>query len=242
MTTEITSLLNNLIVRDSVDTWRWYDAFGPNVAKLIENFVSFPISSADSPAGWTVTLVEAGAGESTIALVGGALGGSLLITTDAADNDGAQMQLQGEAFYFANRYPFYFGAKFQVSDATQSDLLIGLSITDSTAIDGVSDGLFIRKVDATTSLLAIVEKDSAESALTIATMADATAITVEMNYGIDGTLTVYVNGVEVGSFTDADVNFPDNEYLTPTVAFLAGEAVAKTMTVEWVRFIQVQAT
>lgn len=65
---------------------RFIDARGGNVLKYDERFVNSRLSGvvADGPVGWTVTLVEAGAGESTITKPDGVDGG-LLLTTDAAE-------------------------------------------------------------------------------------------------------------------------------------------------------------
>ena len=50
-------------------------------------------------------------------------------------------------------------SRFKLSDATQSDALVGLAITDTTAIDGVTDGIFFTKDDGDTNLDFVVEKD-----------------------------------------------------------------------------------
>jgi hypothetical protein len=76
---------------------RLVDAIGPDVVKYVDDFVVSPLAAADAPLGWTVTLVEAGGGESTITKVDG-IGGELLLTTDANENDGINMQLAGESF------------------------------------------------------------------------------------------------------------------------------------------------
>lgn len=217
---------------------RWLDAIGPDVCKVLEDFVGTPFASADTPAAWTVTLVEAGAGESTVALTDGA-GGLLLITTDAAENDGVNMQVTKEAFKLASGKPCYFGAKFMISDATESDFIVGLCITDTTLLGGLTDGVYFRKVDGATDVKFVIEKDSAETeSAALLTAVKDTYMTLEFFF--DGTnIDAYVNGVLQTRL--AMTNLPDDEELTPSIAFLTGAAAAKTMTVDWIRAIQINA-
>ena len=139
---------------------RIVDAVGADVVKFVEDFVQSGLAAADAPLGWTVTLVETGGGESTITLPD-AVGGALLLTTDAFENDGISMQLDGEAFELtSDQRLVYFGIRLQISDATQSDLLVGLCITDTALLGGMTDGVYFRKVDGSTSLAAVTEKNS----------------------------------------------------------------------------------
>lgn len=225
----------NLVFWDTHEK-RIIDAIGPSVCKFIEDFVATPFASADTPAAWTVTLVEAGAGESTVALADGA-GGLLLITTDAAENDGVNMQVTKEAFKLVSGKPCYFGARLKVSEATQSDFIVGLCITDTTLLGGMTDGVFFRKVDGSTDVKFVLEKDSTETeSAAIATAADDTYVTLEF----------YFDGTNIDAFVDGAIqtrlamtNLPDDEDLTPSIAFLTGAAAAETMTVDWIRAIQI---
>ncbi len=217
---------------------RWIDAIGPDVRKAVFNFDWLPFASADTPAGWKTTLVETGAGETTVALTEG---GRLLITTDAKDNDGANLQLLGEAFKFVASQPLYFGVKFQCSEATQSDFFLGLAITDAEndCLGGVTDGVYFRKVDAATAINLVVEKNTTETAAEVAaTFTKDTDWTLEFLW--DGTvLRPFVNGVE--GTAAVLTNLPDDEYLTVSMQFLSGADGAKTMSVDWVRAIQIAA-
>ncbi len=233
---------SNLVYYVQGNEQRWIDAQGPEVAKVIENFASLPMAGADNPSAYTITLVEAGAGESTVALTAGAQGGDLLITTDANDNDGVNMQLTGEPFKFdtTNKYPCYFGISFQASEATQSDFLVGLAITDTTLLAGVTDGVYFECLDASTDINFVLEKDSTEttSAAAVGTFADATDVILEFYF--DGTnIDAWVNGSLQTRL--ATTNLPDDEFLTPSIHFLTGDASAETMSVHWMRTIQINA-
>jgi hypothetical protein len=224
----------NLVYYDTY-LHRWIDAIGYGVCKVLENF-QYTGMATDAPSAWTTTLVEGGGGESTVALTGGAEGGTLLITTDAAENDGVNMQVQGEAFKFASGKPLYFGIKFQASEATQSDFLVGLAITTTDALGGVTDGVYFRKVDGSTTCSAVIEKNTTETTGTAMTFAATTDYVLEIFW--DGAAAdFFVDGVALTRL--AQTNIPDDEFLSPVIHFLAGSANARTMTVDWVRCIQI---
>ena len=215
---------------------RIIDAIGPDVVKYVNDFTGGPGIDTAFDSEWTVTRVEAGAGESTATRTDFA-GGALLVTTDANENDGVNMQLIGESFgLLTSAREFYFGAfGLQVSDATQSDLFLGLAVTDTDILGGVTDSLGFRKVDASTTLNCLVEKDSSETTATAATVADATALDLEFYWDGAG-LEFFVNGASVA--TPAVTNLPDNELMRLSLHFLAGEAVAKTLTLDKIVAIQ----
>lgn len=215
---------------------RWVDAVGnPGyVAKLIEEFDHTPLDDTTGlPTAWTSTLVQTGTGNSTFTLVDGATSGAGLITTDDADNDGINMQLKGEAFKFATGSQGYFGIRMTASEATQSDFLVGLTIRDTDALGGVTDGVYFRKVDAATAVTCVLEKDSSETASSTLATLDTSAHIYEF-YWNGTTVTPYVDGV---ASTALSTNLPDDEFLTPTIHFLSGSAGAKTLTIDWVRAI-----
>jgi hypothetical protein len=226
---------------DNAFAHRWLDAFGPNVVKVVEEFQKTPFDAADTPGGCTVTLAETGAGDTTLALAAGANGGELLITTDAADNDGANIQYRGEAFSFASAWPAYFGIRLKVSEATQSDLLAGLCITDTDLLGGLSDGVYFRKVDGSTAISFVLEKNSVETEIaSVHALAADTYLVLEFAY--DGTdVRAYVNGSQVAQVPATNANFCNDEFLTPSLHFLTGAAAAITCNVDWIRAIQMQA-
>jgi hypothetical protein len=235
---------SNAVVKDSDLglAHRWYDAYGGNVCKFLEEFVNVPFSGADQMAGWLTTLIENGGAESTSALVAGSAGGEIIFTADIGDNDGLNAQVLGEAFSFAARYPTYFGCRFKLAEVLQCDAAAGLIITDTTVLlDGASDGLYFRKNDGLATLYLVAEKDNAETVIGVATLANNTYVTAEYLY-TGGVVHVYINGIWVAELADSDPNFPDDEFLTPSLCLLTGEAVnVKTMTTDWIRAISIQA-
>ena len=177
---------------------------------------------------WTVTETDAGA---TQALTDGD-GGLLLITNTAADNDLVSLQKKGESFRFESGKALFFEARFKVSDATQSDVVIGLQITDTTPLD-VTDGVFFIKADGAATVNFLVEKNNtATTASSIATMANDTYIRLGFYYDGSSAVQYFVNGTYTGS--SVTTNLPDDEDMTVTIAIQNGEAAAKTMTVDYV--------
>jgi hypothetical protein len=179
-------------------------------------------------ADWTVTETDAGA---TQALTDGD-GGLLLITNTAADNDLVSLQKKGESFRFESGKALFFEARFKVSDATQSDVVIGLQITDTTPLD-VTDGVFFIKADGAATVDFRVEKNNtATTASAMATMANDTYIRLGFYYDGVSAVQYFVNGSIAGS--SVTTNLPDDEDMTITIAIQNGEAAAKTMTVDYV--------
>lgn len=237
MTTQARTLHDSIVYYDgtySAGAHRWLDAIGPNVVKNIEEFQMLPVDDTTGlPTAYTTTLVNA----STVALTDVA-GGALLITAAGAENDGANIQGKSECFSFAAAYPFYMGIKFQLADADQSDFLFGVCIHDTTLLGGMTDGIYFQTVDATAAVTLEVEKDSTATSVAVATLTDATDMTLELAW--DGTaLSAWVDNVQVASAI-ATTNLPDDELLAFSIAFLDGEAAGNTATIKWARMIQIQ--
>ena len=186
---------------------------------------------------WTITTTEAGTGSATEALTSQA-GGALLITNAAGDNDLDFFNLKGESFKFSSTKRMFFKAKFKVSDATQSYVVMGLTITDTTPLD-TTDGIFFQKDDGDTNIDFHIEKDNAATSNSaIGTLADDTFITVAFAYDPKGnagagSFSIFMDDVKVGEQKTL-TNVPDDEELTVAFGIQNGEAAAKTMTLDFV--------
>ena len=181
---------------------------------------------------WTVTTTEAGTGSASEAVTSSA-GGALLLTNAAGDNDLDFLQLKGEAFRLSASKKAYFSARFKVSVATQSDFVMGLPITDTTPLD-VTDGIFFISADGAATLDFQVEKDNtATTTSSVATMANDTFITTSWFIDPDRDALYYSinNGTPLKSVA---TNLPNDEDLTISFGIQNGEAVAKTMTIDYI--------
>lgn len=202
---------------------RLVEAIGNNVHKFVTDFTILPVDdTTGDPTEWTATVVEAGAGDSTTYLKEDAQSGWLRINAAGNEDDGVNLQLKGESFKLTSGDFIYFNTRFQIDEATQSDFMIGLCIGSSTtALGGVTDGIYFRTVDGSAAMTFVTEKDSTETSTAAATLAAAT--TYYLSFVCDGTGTVcgYVNGTLVATHT---TNIPDDEALTVTIAYLNGAA------------------
>ncbi len=179
---------------------------------------------------WTIT--ESNAGTTAVMTTAGTAGGYLLRTNAAADNDTGYFDLKGEAFKWASTNRMWFGARFKVSDATLSDVVIGLQITDTTPLD-VTDGFTFIKVKSSTDLNFLVEKNNTATTTLVGTVADDTFMTVGFFYdNVDGLFHIFLNNVEVA--TSVATNAVDDEDLTVSFGIKNGEAVAKLLTIDYI--------
>lgn len=185
---------------------------------------------------WTVTVV--GTGTQALTDING---GALLLTNSAADNDAIQLQKLSQSFLLTAGKRTFFKARFKVSDATQSDFLIGLAVADTTlegAVSGagVTDGIFFNKDDGDALLDIQVQKNATTGQTRtagIATIADDTFLTVAWYYDGKGNLMHYVNDAQTGTL-DASSSYLPDTLITVSVAIQNGEAVAKTMTLDYI--------
>lgn len=211
------------------------------------NTGAFPLATtglgAADTANWDIDVTEAGAGNASSAIADMA-GGGIVLTNDAADNDVIAVQHKCEAFRPSATKKAAFKARFKVSDATQSDFIIGMYVRDTTPLgavdgDGVTDGIFFQKDDGDANLDVYCQKDTTTGQLAasaIATLSNDTFLTVGWYYDGRGTLHVYVNDVLVEKM-DVSAYLPDTE-IAIGFAIQNGEAVAKSMTIDYVLGVQ----
>lgn len=197
----------------------------PDLSRWHEYFEDFDYYQATD---WVVTEV----GVATQALADED-GGVLLITNAAADNDSSFSQKAGESFLLSTAKNAWFKGRVKVSDATQSDMILGLAVTDTTPLDA-TDGIYFQKLDDGTGIdLVIVKSGTATTLLDVADMVDDTYIELAFHYDASrARLSVYVDDVLATESIELD-NFPDDEVLTVTYGVQNGEAVAKTMSVDY---------
>jgi hypothetical protein len=216
---------------------RIVSAIGENVVSYIEDFTNFPVDdTTGDPLAWTTTVVEAGSGTTTFASTD-ASGGKAIITTAGNEDDGGNYQLNGESFETTSDQDLYFGTKLAINDADQTDIIIGLAVTDTTLLGGLSDGIYFESVDGSASISTVTEASSTETQNDSAgTFVDATEIELEFYYdGTAGNVEFYIDGTLVNTHT---ANIPSTQ-MRVSVHFLTGEATANTCTIDWIRCIQI---
>jgi len=230
MTTHFTSGVTNVATGGTGELLKQPDPIKYHVYH--EDFDKYTASD------WVITTTEAGSGNASEAL-GDGDGGLLVVTNDDADNDSDEFQWAGgsggviESFKYEADKGLYFKTRFKVSDATESDFAVGLVITDTTVIDGTTDGIFFRKADGGTSIELVIEKDETETTVSCGDAADDTFMTLGFYYDPKiRKFSVYKDNVKVGSAVNT--NAPDDEELAVTFAIQNGAAAAKVMTMDYI--------
>lgn len=182
-------------------------------------------------ADWTITTTEAGASSASEA-VSSADGGVLTITNDAADNDADFLQWATENWKFVTGKRLWFKARIKISDATESDFVIGLQITDTTPLS-VSDGVYFMKDDGDANLDCYVTKNGTSSSSAAAsTLTSDTWATLGFYYNGKDAVTFFKDDLAIASL--AVTNLPDDEELAVSFGLQNGEAVAKVLSVDYI--------
>jgi hypothetical protein len=195
---------------------------------LVEYYNDFLFAQDYAATDWVVTETDAAATE---AIAADEVGGALLVTNTAADDDIVQLQSAEEWLKLSAGKRLWFETRLKISDATQSDLFVGLATTDTTIIAGTTDSCGFRKSDGAATLVSITEDATVETTNTAATLVSATY--VKLGFYWDGVSTVkfFVNRALTASHT---ANIEQTNKLALTFTLQNGEGVAKTLTIDYV--------
>ena len=209
----------------------------PDPTKVYTYFNDFDVDFIATD--WTETKI--GAGGSIAGPLADEPFGAVVMTSDALDNDGIQEQMDVELFTLSATKQFWFKTRLKWSKVTQSDILVGLAVLDTTLLgatdgDGVTDGIFFSKEDGDALLDFNVQKNTTTGqsrATSLATLAADTYVTLGFYYDGKGEVTAYVDDVKKASITMSSANMPDTA-LAVSFAYLNGEAGAATTTIDYV--------
>lgn len=182
---------------------------------------------------WDIDVVQAGAGDASIALTD-LDGGAILITNDDANNDRVFVYKKGESFKFESGKELWFKARYKVSSATDEDSIVGLVITGTDPIGTIpTDGVWFQQTDTSANLVLRVVKNSTATDTTVTTLTADTFVTVGFYYNGKDQIQYFVNDVRLGVVTTL-TNLPDDELLTVMFGCQNGSAAARTMTVDFI--------
>lgn len=214
--------LGSLVFPDPTRCHTWFDDFDDYVA-----------------AEWTIT--ETGSGTRA---VGNIDGGVLVITNAGSDDDANYLQWSGatsattvETWKWEASKSLWFKCRMKVSDATQSDLLMGLQITDTTPLDA-SDGFYFLKSDGSTTLNLLCTKNSTSTTLSAGTVVSDTYFTCGFWWNpVLGEMVVYFNDTPVSS-TTTTTNFCDDEELTISFGIQNGDGNARALSLDYIAVVK----
>lgn len=211
---------------------------GDIFASLVEPDPSKFIRDFDDLVNYLVTdWSTGGVGAGTTAVQAG-LGGLLRLTNAAADNDNRYIQRNNPNFQIVAGKRLFFQARIaQISDATQSDVAVGLQIAVA-ANDFLTpaNGIFFRKDDGAATVALVNRAATVETSTgAIATLAAATAYRFQFFYDGGSDLWAAINGVTLARLTPAAL---PSVLMGPVIGLQNGEAVAKNMDIDQILILQ----
>lgn len=181
----------------------------------------------DAASDWTLTTV----GTTPTAAVAAGNGGILSMVNSAANGDLDSLQLKAASFAIVAGNKAWFKCRFNISNATNAALVIGMIQTTATPLT-VTDGIYFSKAAASTTLNMILAKASATTTVAVGTLANTTYVNVGWHYDGASTVSVYLNNVKVGG-TNVLTNLPAAN-LNLTMAVSNGTAAANTLLVDYI--------
>ena len=226
-----TSQIGSAIVYTGEHSDRIVEIIGEGAFGVDPDFASIAIAS-NAPSGWTTTLV----GTSTLTRAD-AVGGAIVLTTGASENDGVNTQIGGEAYKPSATASLYFYTKLAVSEAEQSDLFIGLTITDTAVLTNLGKRIGFRSVDGSAALGFEYEGTAETTIEGVHTLVNDTEVELEFFWDhVNSQVRVYIDGTLKGTYTPG-ANLPDTE-IKPSVNFLTGAGSAETCTIRRLKVVQ----
>lgn len=155
--------------------------------------------------------------------------GTLLITNGAVDDDLVSIQSAKEHFKLTAGKKTIAEVRFKLNEATENDVLIGWVIQDTTPLAN-TDGLYFHKPDDQTTYEFVGNMDSTPTSVSSVATADTSAHTYSFECNGITSCTPYIDGV---AGTPITTNLPTDEELAFTVYIRNGEAVAKTLELDY---------
>ena len=179
---------------------------------------------------WTVTETSA---SSTQAL-GDIDGGALVLTNAANDDFLSALQLAKTTFLGATGKKMWAVGRLKVSDATQSDVVFGFQIRDTSPL-ATTAGVWMYKADGAATWAAhVAHGGTATTSTGLGTLVDDTFTELGIYYNGKDEVEFWIDGAKVASL--ATTNFPVGDALCPSFAVQNGAAAAKVLTVDYVMF------
>lgn len=199
---------------------------------------------------WLVTVTDGGgdSGE-VIAVADGEPGGILTVSTNDADDDSMELQMNGEVFKPAAGKDILFKIRMKLTAAasplTTIDWFVGLATTDTAVLDGCteqigfgSNGLNAGGADIYTAIA-----DAGTQTLTDSgeDYVDDTFVTLAFRCvqvsSTEGFVKYYVNGSLVDTrheISGSNANFPFDDDMTLTLCIQNNAAAVKTMEIDYI--------
>jgi hypothetical protein len=210
----------------------------PDQVQLIRYWNDFLTYAATN---WVATATSVGAGTSAAAMSDTEIGGAIIITNAANEDDSYWLQLShdggtndSETFQIIAGKKAWFRARFKGNDVDQTDYIVGVHIAATDPIDTApTDGIWFQSDDGDGNIdFHIVKNSVYTTASVVGTLSDDTYTTVGFYW--DGLSTVYyfVNDSQKGTLSSGTI--PNDEYMPVSMGAQNGEATANTMTIDYI--------
>ena len=199
------------------------------ISAIEDDFVGFATGA------WTVVETQAGA---TQAVTDG-LGGRLLLTNSAADNDVNFIRSPGESFLLSKTKKAWFRAKFQISNATDAEFYAGFAVASAAnPFTGAlpDPGIGFHLADGAAAVQFHMDDGGTAYAKTSGIHTIVAATDVELGFVFDPVrqeVVLYVNGSPVSTITDVG-QYPDAQEVAAVISVKNGSASARTMNIDYI--------
>lgn len=203
------------------------------VHKFEEDFIA-PYDSNQ----WDSNQVDDDSDSGEVCAVNDGVGGELTLTTNDADDDAEQRVYKTESFKLESGKKLWFEARAKMSEDTDADMVLGLIKSENlTAVSDLlpADGVVFKKDEGDTDIDFVSSKNGTDDKAEEEGTLDTDYHRYGFYYDGDGTITPYIDG-EAGTALEATIC--DDEELAPTIMVRAGDANARTLTVDYIRVVQ----
>ena len=196
---------------------------------FFDDFNSPPLATE-----YTLTATSVGAGTSAFSAAD-VDGGVARITTAANDNDGIFAELIGEGFLLEAGKKTWIKTRFQVGNAIQSDMVIGLHSTSATPQAATMRFLF-ETVDGAAAMYFNVDDNTTDAdSGTVVTLANDTWVVLGAYYDGKGNIELFLNDAKVTTMTGVSV--PGAE-MAVGFGYLNGVAGAETTDLDYLLVVK----
>ena len=161
-----------------------------------------------------------------------------MLSTVASAAASTFLQKVGASFLPSVGKQLWFSTRLQVSSATDTQLAVGLQVTDTTPLDVLDGMYFVKSVAATATVDFVCRKDATTgsiSSLAVATLVDATFIDLAFYYNGKRTVNIFVNGKNTVDLdlTAAPTAFLPDTALRVSLGVQNGASTARTATYDY---------
>ncbi len=212
----------------------------PNFPSNVE--ATFDFVHDEDLAAFTVTQIASGTAAVIDTNATGRNGIVLFSSVDATEDKGAQIQQDALAFEMQDNRDLMFAARFAVSEAVQSDVIVGLAVADTSLIASApTDGIYFQSIDGSNALRLVVRQGStlqADAPVTdlVNDQFFTVAFRVRNVNGAQGTVDAWVNGTLVTTFAISAL--PNTPNLASSFAFMSGAAAIQTASLDAISVAQ----